>query len=156
MPIAIVLDVSLSMSRHVNSEVDDELQRKHLAIHGINVLLDHLNAHSKLEFVSLVSIDILRCKNCVLNLFYHLFSGYIFKLLWSIVQFYKRLWCPPSKISCCRRARQNYFGSSTTWCFCFDLGRMGTKHTLSCKWKRYSSDNHSYNQEFFYLLFRLF
>ena len=63
MPIAIVLDVSLSMSRHVNTEVDDELQRKHLAIHGINVLLDHLNAHSKLEFVSLVSFHILRSEN---------------------------------------------------------------------------------------------
>lgn len=56
MPLAIVLDVSLSMSRIVNSpEEAEEYQRKHLAIHGINVLLDHLNAHSKLEFVSLVS-----------------------------------------------------------------------------------------------------
>ncbi len=56
MPLAIVLDVSLSMSRVVNnaSEELEEYQRKHLAIHGINVLLDHLNAHSKLEFVSLV------------------------------------------------------------------------------------------------------
>ncbi|XP_046461521.1 integrator complex subunit 14-like [Daphnia pulex] len=55
MPLAIVLDVSLSMSRVVSTpEEEEEYQRKHLAIHGINVLLDHLNTHSKLEFVSLV------------------------------------------------------------------------------------------------------
>lgn len=58
MPLAILLDVSLSMSRVVNPSPDDveDTQRRHLAIHGINVLLDHLNAHSKLEFVSLVNI----------------------------------------------------------------------------------------------------
>lgn len=55
MPLAIVLDVSLSMCRTVTAPDDpEELQRKHLAVHGINVLLDYLNAHSKLEFVSLV------------------------------------------------------------------------------------------------------
>lgn len=55
MPLAIVLDVSLSMCRSVNAPDDpDELLRKHLAVHGVNVLLDYLNTHSKLEFVSLV------------------------------------------------------------------------------------------------------
>lgn len=55
MPLAIVLDVSLSMSRVASTPDDEEeYQRKHLAVQGINVLLDHLNAHSKLEFVSLV------------------------------------------------------------------------------------------------------
>lgn len=55
MPLAIVLDVSLSMSRLVSPpEEVEEYQRKHLAVHGINILLDHLNVHSKLEFVSLV------------------------------------------------------------------------------------------------------
>lgn len=57
MPLAIVLDVSLSMSRVASTPDDEEeYQRKHLAVQGINVLLDHLNAHSKLEFVSLVSL----------------------------------------------------------------------------------------------------
>ena len=53
MPLAIALDVSLSMSRII-TEDSEEYQRKQLAVHGINLLLDHLNAHSKLEFVSLV------------------------------------------------------------------------------------------------------
>lgn len=58
MPLAIVLDVSLSMSRVVSTpDEDEEYQRKHLAIQGINILLDHLNAHSKLEFVSLVRLS---------------------------------------------------------------------------------------------------
>ena len=59
MPLAIVLDVSLSMSRLVNTEQEEDFQRKHLAIHGINLLLDHLNTHSKLEFVSLVKLTLI-------------------------------------------------------------------------------------------------
>ena len=55
MPLAIILDVSLSMSRGINVEAEEEISRKTLAIQGINALLDHLNAHSKLEFVSLVT-----------------------------------------------------------------------------------------------------
>ena len=54
MPLAIILDVSLSMSRSINGDLEEDISRKSLAIAGINVLLDHLNAHSKLEFVSLV------------------------------------------------------------------------------------------------------
>ena len=57
MPLAIILDVSLSMARPVNTSPEteaEELSRKHLATQGINILLDHLNAHSKLEFVALV------------------------------------------------------------------------------------------------------
>lgn len=56
MPLAIILDVSLSMARPVNTspEEAEECLRKHLAIHGINILLDHLTTHSKLEFVALV------------------------------------------------------------------------------------------------------
>ena len=48
------------MSRLVsnkNTETEEVFQRKHLAIHGINTLLDHLTAHSKLEFVSLVKVS---------------------------------------------------------------------------------------------------
>ena len=55
MPTLLLLDVSLSMSRPVSvSDGPDDTQRRNLAIHGINSFLDYLNAHSKLEFVSLV------------------------------------------------------------------------------------------------------
>ena len=58
MPLAIILDVSLSMTRLVSSETEEEISRKNLAIHVINILLDYLNTHSKLEFVSLVIFKI--------------------------------------------------------------------------------------------------
>ena len=55
MPTLILLDVSLSMSRPVNmQECSEEYQRRHLAIHGINTLLDYMAANCKLEFTSLV------------------------------------------------------------------------------------------------------
>ena len=60
MPTVLALDVSLSMCRPVQGETGtEEFQRKHLAISGVNNLLDHLSAHCKLEFVSLVSWDML-------------------------------------------------------------------------------------------------
>ena len=56
MPTVILLDVSLSMSQIVTtSESSEEIQRRQLAVHGINTLLDHLSSKAKLEFVSLVS-----------------------------------------------------------------------------------------------------
>lgn len=56
MPTVIALDVSLSMSRPVVlTDTTEEYQRRHLAIHGINIFLDYLTANYKLEFVSLVS-----------------------------------------------------------------------------------------------------
>ncbi|CAE1285157.1 unnamed protein product [Acanthosepion pharaonis] len=55
MPTLILLDVSLSMSRPVNmQECSEEYQRRHLAIHGINTLLDYMAANCKLEFTSLI------------------------------------------------------------------------------------------------------
>lgn len=60
MPTVIALDVSLSMRRPVlTNGASDNLQnepltRRHLAIHGINALLQYLQVNSKLEFVSLV------------------------------------------------------------------------------------------------------
>ncbi|XP_064474266.1 integrator complex subunit 14-like [Ornithodoros turicata] len=55
MPTVLVLDVSLSMCRPVNTPDSTEpFQVRNLAIHGINTLLDHLNQHCKLEFSSLV------------------------------------------------------------------------------------------------------
>ena len=59
MPTLLVVDVSLSMSRHVSSLPPDDdatpLQRRNLAIHGVNAFLDCLTAQSKLEFVALVT-----------------------------------------------------------------------------------------------------
>ena len=56
MPTVILLDVSLSMTRPVAvPDCTEEYQRRHLAIHGVNALLDYCSIHTKLEFVSLVS-----------------------------------------------------------------------------------------------------
>lgn len=57
MPTVILLDVSLSMAQPVVVPDSEKvnLTRKTLAIHGLNVFLDYLAAHSKLEFVALVS-----------------------------------------------------------------------------------------------------
>jgi len=56
MPTVIVIDVSLSMTRPVILADTGETYSCHqLAVCGINVLLDYLAVHSKLEFVSLVS-----------------------------------------------------------------------------------------------------
>ncbi|XP_071439840.1 integrator complex subunit 14 isoform X1 [Hetaerina americana] len=58
MPIVIVVDVSLSMTRPVTIlETGEVFQRQHLAIHGINTILDYLAVHSKLEFVALVAFS---------------------------------------------------------------------------------------------------
>ncbi|XP_059151327.1 integrator complex subunit 14-like [Physella acuta] len=60
MPTVIALDVSLSMSRPVVlTDTSEEYQRRHLAIHGINIFLDYLTANYKLEFVSLVAFSYL-------------------------------------------------------------------------------------------------
>jgi hypothetical protein len=56
MPTVIVIDVSLSMTRPVFlPETGETHSHQHLAVCGINILLDYLAVHSKLEFVSLVS-----------------------------------------------------------------------------------------------------
>lgn len=55
MPTVIALDVSLSMCRPVQiPDCTEEYQRRNLAIHGINTLLDHFSANCRLEFVSMV------------------------------------------------------------------------------------------------------
>lgn len=60
MPTVILLDVSLSMSRPViNLENNDLLTRHQIAVQGINSFLDSLAIYSKLEFISLVSINLL-------------------------------------------------------------------------------------------------
>ena len=59
MPTVLLLDVSLSMNRPlpgavVSSPVADVNTYCHLAVRGINSMLDYLAANNKLEFVSLV------------------------------------------------------------------------------------------------------
>lgn len=60
MPTVIALDVSLSMRRPVltnganDNSQNEPLTRRHLAVHGINALLQYLQVNSKLEFVSLI------------------------------------------------------------------------------------------------------
>ncbi|XP_071105029.1 integrator complex subunit 14-like [Haliotis cracherodii] len=55
MPTVLALDVSLSMSRPVfTPDSQGEFQRRHLAVHGINHLLDYMAVSCKLEFTSLV------------------------------------------------------------------------------------------------------
>lgn len=62
MPTVIVLDVSLSMRRPVTGAnfgeniQNEQFSRHNLAVYGINTILNYLQAHSKLEFVSLVTI----------------------------------------------------------------------------------------------------
>ena len=56
MPTVLLLDVSLSMSQPVTmADCSEEYQLRHLAVHGLNTLLDLSAEHSKLEFFSLVS-----------------------------------------------------------------------------------------------------
>lgn len=56
MPTVILLDVSLSMTRPIPLAENNEITRKYLALQGINAFLDNLSIHSKLEFISLVSV----------------------------------------------------------------------------------------------------
>lgn len=54
MPTVVVMDVSLSMTRPVSIEGSEEYQRKHLAAHGLTMLLEHMATNYKLEFTALV------------------------------------------------------------------------------------------------------
>lgn len=56
MPTVILLDASLSMCRRVvMPDASEPYQLRHLAIHGLTYLLDHLNSDCKLEFVALMA-----------------------------------------------------------------------------------------------------
>lgn len=56
MPTIVVLDVSLSMTRLIPGQSDEQVITYHqLAVQGINQFLDYLSSTSKLEYVSLVS-----------------------------------------------------------------------------------------------------
>lgn len=52
----IAIDLSVSMLRDVKmKDANDSHTLLQLATHGVNVLLDYLAVHSKLEFVAVVS-----------------------------------------------------------------------------------------------------
>ncbi|XP_043933919.1 integrator complex subunit 14 isoform X2 [Protopterus annectens] len=57
MPTVILMDVSLSMARPVAVDGTEEYQRKHLAIHGLTMLLEHMATNYKLEFTALVAFS---------------------------------------------------------------------------------------------------
>lgn len=58
MPTIILLDVSLSMLRPVTIlDCNEIYQRRHLAVHGINTLLDCMATHCKLEFTALMAFS---------------------------------------------------------------------------------------------------
>ena len=58
MPTVVLLDVSLSMLRRVQTADDqDNLQRRHLAIRGLYTFFDQLSIKFKLEFTALVAFS---------------------------------------------------------------------------------------------------
>ena len=58
MPTVVLLDVSLSMLRRVQTGDDQEsLQRRHLAVRGLYALFDQLSARFRLEFTALIAFS---------------------------------------------------------------------------------------------------
>jgi len=57
MATVIAIDLSVSMLRDIKiKDTKESFTLLQLATHGINVLLDYLAVHSRLEFVAVVSI----------------------------------------------------------------------------------------------------
>lgn len=57
MPTVVLMDASLSMTRPVSQEGNDEFQRKNLAVHGLTMLFEHMATSYRLEFTSLVAFS---------------------------------------------------------------------------------------------------
>uniref|UniRef100_A0A8C2WCJ9 Integrator complex subunit 14 n=1 Tax=Cyclopterus lumpus TaxID=8103 RepID=A0A8C2WCJ9_CYCLU len=57
MPTVVLMDVSLSMTRPVSLDGSDEFQRKNLAVHGLNMLFEHMASNYRLEFTSLMAFS---------------------------------------------------------------------------------------------------
>uniref|UniRef100_A0A8C4Q4C6 Integrator complex subunit 14 n=1 Tax=Eptatretus burgeri TaxID=7764 RepID=A0A8C4Q4C6_EPTBU len=57
MPTVVLLDTSLSMARPICGEAADEVQRKHLAAHGLGILFEHLSSQYRLEFTALAAFS---------------------------------------------------------------------------------------------------
>lgn len=57
MATVIAIDLSVSMIRDIKiKDTNESFTLLQLATHGVNVLLDYLAVHSKLEFVAVVSV----------------------------------------------------------------------------------------------------
>lgn len=57
MPTVILMDVSLSMTRPVSLEGNEDFQRKNLAVHGLNMLFEHMASNYRLEFTALMAFS---------------------------------------------------------------------------------------------------
>ncbi|XP_034032317.1 integrator complex subunit 14 [Thalassophryne amazonica] len=57
MPTVILMDVSLSMTRPVSLDGSEEFQRKNLAVHGLNMLFEHMASNYRLEFTALMAFS---------------------------------------------------------------------------------------------------
>ncbi|KAK9516634.1 hypothetical protein VZT92_024554 [Zoarces viviparus] len=57
MPTVVLMDVSLSMTRPVSLDGSEEFQRKNLAVHGLNMLFEHMASNYCLEFTSLMAFS---------------------------------------------------------------------------------------------------
>uniref|UniRef100_A0A3B3Z9W1 Integrator complex subunit 14 n=1 Tax=Periophthalmus magnuspinnatus TaxID=409849 RepID=A0A3B3Z9W1_9GOBI len=57
MPTVVLMDVSLSMTRPVAQDGSEEYQRKNLAVHGLNMLFEHMASNYRLEFTALMAFS---------------------------------------------------------------------------------------------------
>uniref|UniRef100_A0A7N6A8Q5 von Willebrand factor A domain-containing protein 9 n=1 Tax=Anabas testudineus TaxID=64144 RepID=A0A7N6A8Q5_ANATE len=57
MPTVVLMDVSLSMTRPVSLDGSEEFQRKNLAVHGLNMLFEHMASNYRLEFTTLMAFS---------------------------------------------------------------------------------------------------
>lgn len=57
MPTVVVMDVSLSMTRPVTQDGSEEYQRKNLAVHGLNMLFEHMASNYRLEFTAFMAFS---------------------------------------------------------------------------------------------------
>uniref|UniRef100_A0A3Q3L8L4 Integrator complex subunit 14 n=1 Tax=Mastacembelus armatus TaxID=205130 RepID=A0A3Q3L8L4_9TELE len=57
MPTVVLMDVSLSMTRPVSVDGSEEFQRKNLAVHGLNMLFEHMASNYRLEFTALMAFS---------------------------------------------------------------------------------------------------
>uniref|UniRef100_A0A1A8P4F2 Integrator complex subunit 14 n=1 Tax=Nothobranchius rachovii TaxID=451742 RepID=A0A1A8P4F2_9TELE len=57
MPTVVLMDVSLSMTRPVSQDSSEEFQRKNLAVHGLNMLFEHMASNYRLEFTALMAFS---------------------------------------------------------------------------------------------------
>uniref|UniRef100_A0A8P4PXM6 Integrator complex subunit 14 n=1 Tax=Dicentrarchus labrax TaxID=13489 RepID=A0A8P4PXM6_DICLA len=57
MPTVVLMDVSLSMTRPVAQDGSEEFQRKNLAVHGLNMLFEHMASNYRMEFTTLMAFS---------------------------------------------------------------------------------------------------